>query len=254
MTDNQPTQDADAGSLPPAPAKLASEFVAPEQFFVQEVAAKVYRDKLRRLRAGRPSGISRLFGSAIDLFCGPLDETVVRQLDLTNLEPIDALDSEVRMQNLVNEVESSCRKFADDHLSAWRAGTYDCGTSVTARHAISDEVKAVICKTSAITLLVMITVDQQEQDPPEWFKALMWRSLEKTNDISRMPEVAQLLDVLWEGGSISTANMCKNVTRSICDQLGFGGIGEPAWNAVYDFFSKTRRTNFVERALSDDVS
>ena len=77
------------------------------------------------MRVGFPSGISRDFRSAADLFCEPPDDSVVWQLDLSKLEPADAEESERPMEYLTREVAEECRKFLDNHIAAWRAGIDD---------------------------------------------------------------------------------------------------------------------------------
>jgi hypothetical protein len=248
--DSRKAKDDEANPSPFPSTGQAKELIAPAHFFSQEVAARVYQDKQNKLRAGRPSGISKVFGGATVFFCPPADESAGWQLKLDQFQPVDDLDVQVRIERFVSELEALCRKFLAEHLSAWRSGAYDTGSKPGVRHPTTEKARAVVLKTSMIAFMLMITVDQQLEEPPAWFQEFMWGSMEKANCLTQTPEIKELLGVIWDGAGVDATNMCKNVTNRVCKELGFGVMGEPAWLAVFDFFSITRRTSVLEKALA----
>jgi hypothetical protein len=231
----------------------ASDDLAPAHLSMQEIGAKSYQYYLNQIKKGSSTGISGLFGSSIDLLCGPA-EPIPEKIDVSGIE---LTDQQLQEMSVAHKVATAriCRQYLQGFVEQCKNGELE-GRKLKKPllTALSEEDFLKAWKELTASMIFISAIEQIDPvTSPEWLRQFLWDSLTATDNLCAEPSVDVLLHVMCANSATETQKISQNMADQICKTLSLGlqEIGDPGWNALFNYLrnSKARRYELVRKVL-----
>ncbi|HEY9868607.1 MAG TPA: hypothetical protein V6D08_05535 [Candidatus Obscuribacterales bacterium] len=229
--------------------RASAKIEAPDHMFIWEAPARGYQMYLARLKKGGKSGISELFGSAEDVFSGTVEMEPVPRLDTTNLQPESMDETKQRAAWFAQSVRKQCADFLREHVWSCQDGNFGKETQKQATAFDSDEtfsaaVKHLCCVTVYLTALEQGALEKDAK----WLQDFLGGSMSILDRMLVGPSVGQIMQ---KYDFFEVPKVCQRAASHVGEMLGFGLVGDSAWNAVREFLlaSGQERRSSLQAAL-----
>jgi hypothetical protein len=218
-----------------SPDKSPDEKGKPTQSSLHDAVTQSYKSYVNRLKGGAKSGISHAFGNASDIFGGAEELPLPPRVELTLYEPRDEQEFAECFVNLAKFTARGSRQFLDKHMQNAKDGLFDAEAKKlvggTTSQRFLSALKLLTC--ANIHLNVLEQIDPSSTS--DWVKELAYLSMcysDKLNPEPPLPEIIRLF-------STERQRVCKAVAGRVGRALGFGDIGDAAWNAVLSYLRES---------------
>lgn len=204
----------------------------PPNLTLFHVRARAYQQYVSGLKAGKRSGISDVFGSAEDIFS---DETEVPPVNKMDFAPLPAGTQDERQWRalfLVNRLRKRAKDILKEHLNRCRAGQYGEKTQKAAEPKVPAELVGVMSKEICCVYLHTTWLEQGlfEAEPPQWLQELFALTVAAIDLEMDGAGVESAEETLNRFDYCEVSKLAQKLSSSIGKHLGFGIVGEPAWN------------------------
>lgn len=201
--------------------------------------ARAYQQYISGLKGGKRSGISQVFGSAEDLFSDEFEIPPTPKIDVAAIE-YGTEENQWRALFLADILQGHAQQVLKDHIARCRSGEFGQQTAKASKDKIKQETVPMVVKEFCSLYLYLAAIEQGvlEEATPEWLQEFFGLSI-------------SILDMDFPGRSVDeimqsfdycdVGKLSQKLASSIGRHLGFGLVGEFAWN------------NFRKRILSDGL-
>lgn len=227
----------------------------PSNMILIYARARAYQQYISGLKSGKKSGISQMFGSAEDLFSDDVELPPTPKVDVAAVELGTQEESQWRSLYLVDQLQLHSNNMMKDHVGRCRSGSLGQEAMKAAKSKVDGETIKIVMKEVCSLYVYLIAIEQGvfESDAPEWLQEFFGRSVSVTD--MEMP--GRSVDEIMSGFDYcEVGKLSQKLASSIGKHLGFGAVGEVAWNDLRKRILSDGMLRFelFERSLSLPLS
>ena len=232
--------------------KKPDEKGKPAQFSMQDVVTKSYKSYVNRLKSGAKSGISHAFGNAADIFGGADELPLPQKIDLASFQPRDDEQLSECFVNLAKFTARGSRQFLDKHVQNARDGLFDSEAKKLAGGSTGERFVAALKLLTCTNIHLNVLEQIDPASTADWVKELAYLSMCYSDKLSAHPPLPEII----RSFSTDRQSVCKAMAAKVGRALGFGDIGDAAWNAVLSYLRESSdwRRETLRKAISQSTS
>lgn len=228
----------------------------PSSMILIYARARAYQKYISGLKGGKRSGISQMFGSAEDLFSDEFELPPTPKIDVAAIENGTQEENQWRALYLVDTLQKHADQLMREHIGRCRSGEFGSETSKSSKEKIQPEKVRTVVKEFCALYLYLAAIEQGvfDEGAPEWLQQFFGLSI----SILDMDIPGRSVEEIMSGFDYcDVAKLAQKLSSSIGRHLGFGSVGELAWNDFrkrvlcdgllrFDFFDRTLKTSLPE--------
>lgn len=202
----------------------------PASVSLMYMRAKAYQYYVSGLKSGRRSGISNMFGSAEDLFSDNIELPPTPVVDVAAIDFGSSEEMQWRALFLVDRLQRHADSLMRNHVGRCRSGEYGNEVKKAAQAKVEPEKVKVVIKEFCAVYLYLLAIEQGVLEAGESNQSLQEFFAIAVSVIDVDMPGRSTEEIMSSFDYFDVGKLAQKLSSSIGKHLGFGQVGETAWN------------------------